>query len=69
MTVGTFYGPWGRAMPPSASWRVQLCKMVSDYAVTASGDQEKRGLVYFKDIPPKKFTRAMLTIAAFAQLD
>lgn len=35
----------------------------------ASGDRENRGLVYFKDIPPEKFTRAMLTIAGFAQLD
>lgn len=35
----------------------------------ASGDRENRVLVYFKDIPPKKFTRAMLTIAGFAQLD
>ena len=35
----------------------------------ASGDPENRVLVYFKDIPPKKFTRAMLTIAIFALLD
>lgn len=69
MMAGTSYGPRGRAVPPSASWTVQLREMVSGHIVTASGDQENRGLVYFKDIPPKELTKSMLTIAVFAQPD
>jgi len=56
-------------MPCSALWRVQLCPVVSGYAAMASGDQKNRVSVYFRDIPPKMFTRAMLTIAIFAQPD